>query len=441
MLTLLRGGMVFDGTGFKHSDILISDGIVSSIAPSALSAGDGLSCSGVSADKIIDLNNKYIFPGFVDVHVHFREPGFTYKEDIATGSASAAAGGYTDVCAMPNLNPVPDSPERLEVELEAIKEKAQIHVYPYGSLSVDEKGEKLSAIEAMAADVIAFSDDGRGLAGDALMLEAMERVKKSGRLIAAHCEDMTVIGGAHVHDGEIAKRLGINGITSESEWKMVERDVKLAKETGWPYHVCHVSTKESVEIIRKAKAEGVNITCETGPHYLLLDENDILKAMEAEAPEELGRFKMNPPLRSSEDRKALIEGLLDGTIEMIATDHAPHASEEKAKGLLGAPMGVVGLECAFPVLHAGLVRTGIMTLERLVTLMSIVPAKRVGIESGIREGAEAKLCVYDLNDEYCISPDTFMSKGRYTPFDGSKVYARCLMTVCGKETVWNAPGA
>jgi len=433
--------MVFDGTGFKHSDILISDGIVSSIAPSALSAGDGLSCSGVSADKIIDLNNKYIFPGFVDVHVHFREPGFTYKEDIATGSASAAAGGYTDVCAMPNLNPVPDSPERLAVELEAIKEKAQIHVYPYGSLSVDEKGEKLSAIEAMAADVIAFSDDGKGLAGDALMLEAMERVKKSGRLIAAHCEDMTVIGGAHVHDGEIAKRLGIKGITSESEWKMVERDVKLAKETGCPYHVCHVSTKESVEIIRKAKAEGVNITCETGPHYLLLDENDILKVMEAEAPEELGRFKMNPPLRSSEDRKALIEGLLDGTIDTTATDHAPHASEEKAKELLGAPMGVVGLECAFPVLHAGLVRTGIMTLERLVTLMSIVPAKRFGIESGIREGAEAKLCVYDLNDEYCISPDTFMSKGRYTPFDGSKVYARCLMTVCCKETVWNAPGA
>ena len=436
MLTLLRGGMVFDGTGFKHSDIFISDGIVSSIIPSVLSEGDGLPCSGVSADKIIDINNKYVFPGFVDVHVHFREPGFTYKEDIATGSASAAAGGYTDVCAMPNLNPVPDSPERLAAELEAIKEKAQIHVYPYGSLSVDEKGERLSEIEAMAADVIAFSDDGRGLADDALMLEAMERVKKSGRLIAAHCEDMTVIGGAHVHDGAISRKLGIKGITSESEWKMVERDAELAAKTGCPYHVCHVSTKESVEIIRKAKADGVDITCETGPHYLLLDENDILKALEAEKPEELGRFKMNPPLRSAGDREALIEGLLDGTIDMIATDHAPHSTGEKAKGLLGAPMGVVGLECAFPVLHAGLVRTGLLTPEKLVTLMSTAPAKRFGIESGIREGAEAKLTVYDLDDEHCVSPDTFMSKGRFTPFDGSRVYARCLMTICGKETVW-----
>ncbi len=438
MQTLLRGGMVFDGTGFKHSDILIRDGIVSSVA----AAGDGLTgkCSGLSssADSIINVNNRYIFPGFVDVHVHFREPGFTYKEDIATGSASAAAGGYTDVCAMPNLNPVPDSPEKLAVELEAIKEKAQIHVHPYGSLTVDEKGERLSEIEAMAPDVIAFSDDGRGLAGDSLMREAMERVKACGRLIAAHCEDMTVIGGAHVHDGAVAGRLGIKGITSESEWKMVERDVRLAAETGCPYHVCHVSTKESVEIIRRAKAEGVNVTCETGPHYLLLDENDIIKAMEKETPGELGRFKMNPPLRSREDREALIAGLLDGTIDMIATDHAPHSSEEKAKGLLGAPMGVVGLECAFPVLHAGLVRTGIISLERLVSLMSTIPARRFGIEAGIREGAEAKLCVYDLDDDYCISPDTFMSKGRYTPFDGSRVYARCLMTVCGKETVWTS---
>ena len=432
--------MVFDGTGFRHSDILIRDGIVSSVT----AAGDGLTgkCSGLSssADSIINLNNRYIFPGFVDVHVHFREPGFTYKEDIATGSAAAAAGGYTDVCAMPNLDPVPDSPEKLASELAAIKEKALINVYPYGSISVDEKGERLSEIEAVAQDVIAFSDDGKGLANDALMREAMERVKKTGKLIAAHCEDMTVIGGAHVHDGAVARRLGIRGITSESEWKMVERDVKLAAETGCPYHVCHVSTKESVEIIRRAKAAGVDVTCETGPHYLLLDENDILTALETQRPEDLGRFKMNPPLRGKADREALIEGLLDGTIDMIATDHAPHSSEEKAKGLPGAPMGVVGLECAFPVLHAGLVKTGVLSRERLTELMSSAPARRFGIESGIKAGKEAKFCICDLDDEHIIDPGTFRSKGRYTPFDGSRVYARCLMTVCKNMIVRNADG-
>ena len=439
MQTLLRGGLVFDGTGFKHSDILICGGIISSIVPSASPAGEGM-CgaphASAAADKVIELNNRYVFPGVVDVHVHFREPGFTYKEDIETGTAAAAAGGYTDVCAMPNLNPVPDSPAHLAAELGAIKEKALIGVRPYGSLSVGEKGETLSQIEAMAPDVIAFSDDGKGLADDALMRRAMERVKKTGRLIAAHCEDMTVIGGAYVHDGAVAGKLGIKGITSESEWKMIERDVRLAKVTGCPYHVCHVSTERSVEIIRRAKADGVDVTCETGPHYLILDENDILKALEKERPEDLGRFKMNPPLRTAQDREALVEGLLDGTIDMIATDHAPHATEEKAKGLLGAPMGVVGLECAFPVMYEAFVKTGKLSLERLVELMSTAPAKRFGIESGIREGAKANLCVYDLNDEYTVSPDTFMSKGRFTPFDGAKVSARCVMTVHEGETVW-----
>ncbi len=444
MQTLLRGGLVFDGNCFKHSDIIISDGIIASIIPS-VSLGGAVSdrgsnnlAAGFTPDLIIDCENRYIFPGFVDVHVHFREPGFSYKEDMATGSASAAAGGYTHVCAMPNLDPVPDSIGHLAVELDAIREKACIDVRPYGSLSVGELGKELSDIEGMAENVVAFSDDGKGLASDKLMREAMNRVRACGKLIAAHCEDMSVIGGANVHDGTVAMRLGIRGITSESEWKMIERDVKLAKETGCPYHVCHVSTAESVEIIRRAKAEGVDVTCETGPHYLLLDENDISEALETESQEALGRFKMNPPLRTSGDKEALVAGLLDGTIDMIATDHAPHSSEEKAKGLLGAPMGVVGLECAFPVMYEGFVKTGRMSLERLVSLMSIEPAKRFGIECGIEEGKKADLCVYDMNTEHTVSPDTFMSKGRFTPFDGEKVSAACIMTMYDGNIVWNA---
>ncbi len=443
MQTLLRGGLVFDGHCFKHSDIIISDGIIASIIPS-VSLGGAVSdrgsnnlAAGFTPDLIIDCKNRYIFPGFVDVHVHFREPGFSYKEDIMTGSAAAAAGGYTHVCAMPNLNPVPDSIEHLQSELDAINEKACIDVMPYGSLTVGEMGKELSDIEGMAENVVAFSDDGKGLASDELMREAMKRVKTCGKLIAAHCEDMNVIGGAHVHDGAVAEKLGIKGITSESEWKMIERDVKLAQETGCPYHVCHVSTAESVEIIRRAKADGVDVTCETGPHYLLLDENNILKALENESSEELGRFKMNPPLRSKMDREALVAGVLDGTIDMIATDHAPHSAEEKAKGLLGAPMGVVGLECAFPVMYEGFVKTGKMSLERLVSLMSIEPAKRFGIECGIEEGKKADLCVYDLDAEHTISPDTFMSKGRFTPFDGAKVSAACILTMHEGKIVWN----
>lgn len=442
MQTLLQGAKVYNGHGFDVTDILVRDGIIAAVAPN-ITAPD---------TTVYKFHNKYIFPGFVDVHVHFREPGFSYKEDIKTGSLAAAAGGYTDVCTMPNLSPVPDSAEHLKEETDAISEKAVINVYPYGSLSKGEEGKEISDLEAMAGSVIGFSDDGKGLASDDIMREAMLRSKALGKPIAAHCEDMSVIGGSCVHDGVVARHLGIRGISSESEWKMVERDIELARETGCAYHVCHVSTKESVELIKKAKAAGVNVTCETGPHYLLLDENDILGELEKleaqgltkeEAAAGLGRFKMNPPLRTREDREALVEGLKNGIIDMIATDHAPHAAEEKAKGILGGPMGVVGLENAFAVLYTGLVKTGVITLERLIELMCKAPAERFSIEStacddnGISEGATAKLCVFDLEEEHTIEPASFASKGRYTPFDGQRVWGRCLMTVCG--SVVNIP--
>ena len=426
MQTLLTNAHVYIGNEFKASNVLIEDGLIRSVfeGQSSLCAEDAC---------IYDMTGKYIFPGFVDVHVHFREPGFSYKETVETGSAAAAAGGYTDVCAMPNLDPVPDCPENLQKELEIIKNTALINVYPYGSMTVGEKGEQVSDIEQMAGDCIAFSDDGRGLAKDELMFEALARAAKVDRPVAAHCEDMSVIGGSRVHDGKISDRLGIRGITSESEWKMINRDVGLVRKTGCKYHVCHVSTKESVEIIREAKADGVDITCETAPHYLLLSEADMIEALKTESPAGLGRYKMNPPLRSEEDRKAILNALLDGTIDMIATDHAPHSDEEKAGGLFSGPMGVVGLECAFPVLYTELVKKDILKLNELVRLMSVAPAERFGIECGIGEGRTAKLCIYDLDEQYTVDPKTFRSKGRYTPFEGREVYGRCLMTVCGNR--------
>ena len=432
MQTLLKGAHVFIGNGFKLSNVLIEDGRIVSITEGQLS-----SCSDKENDVCVyDLTDKYIFPGLVDVHVHFREPGFSYKETIETGSKAAAAGGYTDVCTMPNLDPVPDSPEKLKAELDAIEKDAVINVYPYGSITRQEKGEKLADLEGLAGSVIAFSDDGRGVASGDMMEESMLKAKQLGRIIAAHCEDLSVIGGSRIHDGRTAATLGIKGITSESEWKMIERDLKLAEKTGCRYHVCHVSTKESVELIRQAKARGVDVTCETAPHYLLLNENEITeKILTGSSPADLGRYKMNPPLRETADMDAVLEGLLDGTIDMIATDHAPHSDEEKALGLMTGPMGVVGLECAFPVLYTQLVKKGILSLEELVRRMSVAPAARFGIECGIEEGCSAKMCVYDLAESYVIDPAKFASKGRYTPFEGKNVYGRCIMTICG-DTVY-----
>ena len=368
-------------------------------------------------------NSKFLtLPGFCDVHVHFREPGFCYKEDMATGSKAAAAGGYTAVCTMPNLNPVPDSAAHLAVQLEAIREKACIRVYPYGAITVAELGREMADLEAMAKDVIAFSDDGKGVQSEDMMRQAMRRAKALGKMIVAHCEVNDLLEGGYIHKGDYAAAHGHRGICSESEWQQIARDIELVKETGCPYHVCHISTKESVDIIRKAKAEGVDITCEVGPHYLVLDDSML---------QEEGRFKMNPPLRAKADREALLEGLLDGTIDMIATDHAPHSAEEKAKGLEKSAFGIVGLETAFPILYTHLVKPGVMTLDTLLDRMVYAPRKRFGIPLD-----EGDYSVWDLTAEYEIDPETFVSKGHATPFAGWKVFGKCVKTVCGGKTVF-----
>ena len=370
-------------------------------------------------------DSKYVtLPGFCDVHVHFREPGFCYKEDMETGSKAAAAGGYTAVCTMPNLNPVPDSVEHLQVQLEAIREKACIPVYPYGAITVAELGREMADLEGMAKDVIAFSDDGKGVQSDDMMREAMKRAKALGKMIVAHCEVNDLLEGGYIHKGDYAAAHGHRGICSESEWKQIERDIALVRETGCAYHVCHISTKESVELIRKAKAEGLDVTCEVGPHYLVMDDGDL---------QEEGRFKMNPPLRSPADREALLEGLLDGTIDMVATDHAPHSAEEKSRGLEKSAFGIVGLETAFPILYTKLVKPGIMTMETLLDRMVYAPRKRFGIPLD-----EGDYSVWDLTEEYEIDPETFVSKGHATPFAGWKVFGKCLKTVCGGKTVFEA---
>lgn len=370
------------------------------------------------------ISKKYIIvPGLCDVHVHFREPGFSYKETIASGSAAAAHGGYTAVCTMPNLDPVPDSAEHLQVQLDAIKRGAAIKVLPYGAITVGEKGERLADMEAMSDKVCAFSDDGKGVQNDEMMREAMVKVKRLGKIIAAHCEDNSLLFGGYIHDGEYARMHGHRGISSASEYKQIERDLRLAEETGCAYHVCHISTKESVELIRQAKAHGVNVTCETAPHYLVLCDEDM---------QEDGRFKMNPPLRSREDKQALIEGINDGAIDMIATDHAPHSAEEKGLGLEKSLMGVVGLETAFPVLYTELVMKNIITLDRLVELMSFKPKERFGIDT------ENDFAVFDISEAYKIDSENFLSMGRATPFAGREVFGRCLLTVHNGKVVYKA---
>ena len=373
--------------------------------------------------SVFDSPDYVIFPGFCDVHVHFREPGFSYKETIATGSQAAARGGYTAVCTMPNLNPVPDSREHLAVQQDIIDRTACIHVYPYGAITVGEKGETIADLEGMAPDVVGFSDDGRGVQSEETMRQAMLRAKALGKPIVAHCEDNSLLRGGYIHEGRYAKAHGHRGICSESEWRQIERDLKLVKETGVSYHVCHISAKESVALIRQAKAEGLDVTCETGPHYLVMDDSDL---------QEEGRFKMNPPLRGKEDREALIAGILDGTIDMIATDHAPHSAEEKSRGLEKSAFGVVGIETAFPILYTHLVRPGILTLGRLVDLLCVNPRRRFRIPLG------NDFTVWDLNAEYPVDPSEFRSLGKATPFAGWQVHGRCMATVCGGKRVYQA---
>lgn len=393
-----------------YADGCVSQGDVSLSIPSP--GVDGVSVS---------MEHCFLLPGFVDVHVHLREPGFLYKESMATGTAACAHGGYSDVCAMPNLEPVPDSLPHLRRELEAIERDARIRVHPYGAITVGQQGQTLADLEAMAPYVCAFSDDGRGVQSESLMRQAMAECKRLGKLLVAHCEDNSLLRGGYIHDGAYAKAHGHRGICSESEWGPIARDLRLARETGCGYHVCHISTKESVALIRQAKAEGVDVTCETAPHYILMCDGDL---------QEDGRFKMNPPLRSPEDRDAIVEGLLDGTIDMIATDHAPHSAEEKARGLEKSAMGIVGIETAFPLLYTHLVRTGVLSLEWLVALMSDNPRKRFDLPKS------QDFSVWDLEREYTIDPEAFLSKGRATPFAGWKVFGENLMSIAGGKIVW-----
>ena len=419
MRYLLQNAQILSSGGvFRAADVLLSGGRIVSI-------GDRISCP---ADAVsIDLHKAVLFPGFVDVHVHLREPGFSYKETIRTGTLAAAHGGFANVAAMPNLDPVPDCAAALAVQRAIIEKDALVHVHPYGAISVGEKGERLADLNGLAPGVIAFSDDGRGVQSESLMREAMTRCHALGKILAAHCEDNSLLHGGYIHDGAYARAHGHRGICSESEWGPIARDLRLAEETGCAYHVCHVSTKESVALIRAAKRRGVDVTCETAPHYLTFTDEDL---------QEDGRFKMNPPLRAREDRDALIEGLLDGTIDMLVTDHAPHSREEKARGLEKSAMGVVGLETSFAASYTALVQTGILPLEKLVDLMHGAPMRRFGCGTELAEGQPADLTAFDLTKTYTVDPETFLTMGRATPFAGRALTGVCKLTMIGGEPVW-----
>ena len=419
MRYLLQNAQLLSSGGvFRAADVLLSGGRIVSI-------GDRISCP---ADAVsIDLHKAVLFPGFVDVHVHLREPGFSYKETIRTGTLAAAHGGFAHVAAMPNLDPVPDCAAALAVQRAIIEKDALVHVHPYGAISVGEKGERLADLDGLAPGVIAFSDDGRGVQSESLMREAMMQCRRLGKILAAHCEDNSLLHGGYIHDGAYARAHGHRGICSESEWGPIARDLRLAEQTGCAYHVCHVSTKESVALIRAAKRRGVDVTCETAPHYLTFTDGDL---------QEDGRFKMNPPLRAREDRDALIEGLLDGTIDMLVTDHAPHSREEKAQGLEKSAMGVVGLETSFAASYTALVQTGILPLGKLVDLMHGAPMRRFGCGTELAEGQPADLTAFDLTKTYTVDPETFLTMGRATPFAGCALTGVCKLTMIGGEPVW-----
>ncbi len=409
MKYLLKDAKIYKNGTFTMQDMVFDGAELSPFSPS------------VSENGITVFNNCVILPGFCDVHVHFREPGFSYKETVETGSMAAARGGYTAVCTMPNLMPAPDCAENLALQLDAIDKKAEIDVYPLGTITKCEAGIELSDMEALADKVIGFSDDGRGVQSEEMMEEAMRRAKALGKPIVAHCEDNALLFGGYIHAGEYAKAHGHRGISSESEYAPIIRDIELLKKTGAKYHVCHVSAKESIAAIREAKKNGIDISCETGPHYLTLDDSCL---------DEHGRFKMNPPLRAKEDREALVSGVLDGTVDMIATDHAPHSAEEKSRGLEKSLMGVVGLETAFPVLYTYLVKTGKVPLELIVSLLTDKPRERFGITK------DAGFTVFKLDEEYTVNPEEFLSMGRATPFEGHRLFGRCLATVLRGKAVY-----
>lgn len=417
---MLSGGWIYKGEGFSRGDIFIKDGIVVDILPPDVS-GDARGFTPVF------YKDMYIIPGFADVHVHLRQPGFSYKETIKTGTMAGARGGYTALCTMPNLNPVPDSEETLKLQTDIIDRDALIKVYPYASITKEQKGETLTDFAGLKDKVVGFSDDGKGVQRDFMMESAMTKAKENDVIIAAHCEDEALLFGGYIHKGKYAAAHGHKGIGSDSEYVQVRRDIELVQKTGCRYHICHVSTKESVEAIRQAKARGLSVTAETAPHYLLLTEDDL---------REDGSFKMNPPLRTAKDKQALIDGIIDGTLDIIATDHAPHSIEEKSKGLEGSAFGVVGLETAFPVLYTELVLTGLIPLHRLIQLMSDKPREVFRLPGGLTPGQPADIAILDLSPSYTIDPESFLSMGRSTPFAGRQVRGRVQATYCDGKKVF-----
>ncbi|MBR2368090.1 MAG: dihydroorotase [Alistipes sp.] len=417
---IIKGGTILGSSRQGKADIAIEQERIVEIAENITSTPN---------DHVIEANGLVVAPAFVDVHVHLREPGFGYKERIATGTMAAARGGYSTVCSMPNLNPVPDSVENLKAQQDIIDRDAKIEVLPYAAITIGRKGEELVDIEALKGKVCAFSDDGSGVQHDKMMEAAMTEAVKHDAIIAAHCEVEELLRGGYIHDGEYARQHGHKGICSESEWGQVERDIELAEKSGCRYHVCHISTKQTVELIRKAKARGVKVTCETGPHYLIFSDIDL---------QEDARWKMNPPLRSAEDRAALIEGIKDGTIDMIATDHAPHSIEEKSRGLKDSAMGIVGLETAFAALNTHLVRKGIISLDRLVELMSINPRKVFGIEGGLNIGDRADVVIIDTEKEWRVDSRDFYSMGKITMFDGRDMCGDVVMTLHRGNIVYDS---
>ena len=420
MECLLQNGMVYHEGSLSRADILLRDGRIVAIAPSLPADVMG---------EVLDLQGLYVFPGFADVHVHLREPGFSYKETIAGGTLAAAAGGFTTVCAMPNLDPVPDDLAHLRQELALIEQDACVHVLPYGAITCGQRGEKLAELAEMAPYVIAFSDDGHGVQDRGLMRSAMLAARACGKMIVAHCEENNLLRGGYIHDGAYARRHGHRGICAESEWRQLARDLDLVAETGCRYHACHLSCRESVALLREAKRAGLDVSGETAPHYLVLSEDDL---------QENGRFKMNPPLRGQADREALRQAVADGTIMIVATDHAPHAAAEKACGLEKSAMGVVGLETAFPVLYSELVCGGLLSLPQLLALLHDGPAQRFGIGSSLEAGAPADLTVFDLAETYRIDPACFQGLGRATPFAGREVRGRCRLTMVGGRIVYQS---
>ncbi len=414
--TIIKHGAVY---GAEIEDIAIVDGRIAERAKS-ITPNEG--------DIVINAEGLVVAPAFVDVHVHLREPGYGYKERIATGTMAAARGGYSTVCPMPNLNPVPDCVENLKVQHDIIERDAKIEVLPYAAITIGRKGEELVDVASLHDKVCAFSDDGSGVQVDGMMERAMMEAVKFDSLIAAHCEVEELLKGGYIHDGEYAREHGHKGICSESEWAQVKRDIELAEKIGCRYHVCHISTKETVQLVREAKARGVKVTCETGPHYLIFTDMDL---------EEDARWKMNPPIRSAEDRAALIEGIKDGTIDMIATDHAPHSVEEKSRGLKDSAMGIVGLETAFAALHTHLVKRGIISLEHLIKIMSINPRKVFRIEGGIEVGERADIVLLDTNKQWRVDSNNFYSMGKITMFDGREMTGDVVMTLHRGEIVYD----